>query len=627
MKSRIDTRFTVNQSVEPYVSRAATGRRVVLRCLVVSLAAVSLSTVSPQSASAFQTQPVASDARSASLENPEPETPCGPLLRFRDRDGRARTTRFLKETARLSVDVPIEGLSRLEISTTVYTDQILQQIVTLWTGERFPSAVTLRKATAERDRTFAFDANGLTEQPLMCGIRAIASAHVPAGCRDALPNESIQPPAETSDQHGMPEKSFRILPPLREGLAEVPLSVAWPKFSGPVRFLLKRADGMLASVSVHWDGEAVTASASGLGRMRTQPLRTSRPQCVLFRVGDGLAVQLDGAGLGTTSSFSGELIAVEVRSEMEIDGLQPKVRYISGANRQKAFRQSLASIVSATGRRDSVLLDSGDEVFGSVTHLNRTMVGLSLSDRNVSLSGAWAVRFARPKPSELAPERLHGLVARIDLASVQSCSLTARPELFWLRGVIVAAEEGGLRVEHPLLAGELLIDWRLIRRITPLFRGTYHVLDPCPRHLGNGYRSNFWSVAPDGTELAFEFSLTEAETSRDCFVSCDVAELLPSGKDTLKATPLLDDVRAGFLATESILNGETLGTLNSLVSIHIPAANPQRVRIRLPNRLLKSGANEFRIRQNPARSDSTSFDDCEIRALGIEIQDAASGQQ
>jgi len=96
--------------------------------------------------------------------------------------------------------------------------------------------------------------------------------------------------------------------------------------------------------------------------------------------------------------------------------------------------------------------------------------------------------------------------------------------------------------------------------------------------------------------------------------------LIPSGPGTLQATPFLDEVRAGFLTTQVFLNGERVGTLNELISVRSPASAPERVRFQLPARLLKAGGNTIRLQQSSAKDDADSFDDCEIRALAIEVE-------
>ena len=130
----------------------------------------------------------------------------------------------------------------------------------------------------------------------------------------------------------------------------------------------------------------------------------------------------------------------------------------------------------------------------------------------------------------------------------------------------------------------------------------------------------FSQIEPDGTELSFTVSISKDQLPQKIFLSADIAELIPSGPGTLKATPFLNEVRAGFLATQILVNGEAVGTLNELITVRAPATDPQRVRIRLPATWLKAGQNSIRIRQTSARDETTSFDDCELRAIAIEIE-------
>lgn len=116
------------------------------------------------------------------------------------------------------------------------------------------------------------------------------------------------------------------------------------------------------------------------------------------------------------------------------------------------------------------------------------------------------------------------------------------------------------------------------------------------------------------------FAMEQQELKLPTYLSVDASELIPSGPDTLKATPFLEDVRAGFLTTQVRLNGEPVAKLNDLIHIRSPATAPERLRLHLPERLLLAGENTVTLHQTSARNDANSFDDCELRSLAIETE-------
>ena len=426
----------------------------------------------------------------------------------------------------------------------------------------------------------------------------------------------------------------------------VVLSGQWPAGVPGVRSLSPgdeiRSGGSLKFIFVDERGVRRRIEVSGRGGMRrivfpvdrvkSATVGTQRLQ-IRLHMDRELTLSSNGVILAKVQRPIGKLVAIEVEGPLvpPIDDEpgrphalfvhEPFVRRTNReSNHSSSIRKGIENSVRKTADSDRVLLNSGDEIYGLISE---AAAGVSVLPRSkghrllIDRKDIAAVCFRRPKPAARMP--VTGEFARIDLVPDASCSLGGAEESFWIRSAIRQANDDGLVMQHPLL-GDVTVRWEMIRRITPLFAGSYRLLDPGPRHLGNGYRESFSRIQPDGTELSFNFKVAAEELAQPAFLSADIAELIPSAPDTLKATPFLDEVRAGFLATQVFVNGELVGTMNKLISIRSPATDPERVRLRLPARLLKAGENKIEIRQTSTKDDATSFDDFEIRAIAIEVE-------
>lgn len=602
----------------------------------------------------------------------------GPELRVRKPDGTTSDARFLEGTATLTQKTPLTPGETLEFDARPYLSVGSRpvRIVTLWTGEVLPASCSLtgrRLGTPSRFSVMLFgDSNRSGDGGR---VSDVATIRQPVGTCDDCPADARMRPAGVWQEveNGIGENDTVVvpdsvdaltgnfwrrraiqLPGLVDEAAEngclVVLSGQWPASGPGVRSPSSsdeiRSGGVFRFKFVDERGARRQIEISGRGgkrrvvfpddRVKLATVGTPRIQ-IRLQMDRELTVSSNGLVLAKVPKPIGKLIAIEVEGPLipsiddETDRShrlvvdEPFVRHTNRElNDSSNFRIGIKNSVRKTADSDRVILNSGDEIYGliseavaAVSVVPRSMDRRLLIDRkNIA-----AVCFERPKPAARKP--VAGDFARIDLVPDASCSLGGAEEAFWIRAAIRQATDEGLVVQHPLL-GEVTIRWKMIRRITPLFAGSYRLLDAGPRHLGNGYRESFSQVQPDGTELKYGFEVSTEELAQPTFLSADIAELIPAAPDTLKATPFLDEVRAGFLATQVFLNGELVGTLNELISVRSPATDPERVRFRLAARLLKAGENAIEIRQTAARDDATSFDDFEIRAIAIEVERPAN---
>ncbi len=548
------------------------------------------------------------------------------------------------------------------------------RIVKLWTGEVFPAWCSLPERQPEMPSFLSaqlFAASPFTESvaesaesSIALNVSHVSTIRQPLGTCDVFPTDSRLSPAagwQKIDRDHVSAPDFvdaiaekfwqrrvlqipRFASESQDNACLVVLCGRWPgtlpgsphlspddeiRSGGTLKFFFVGRQGVQWRINISGRGERRLIVHPD-GREETVVVGTEQLQLQL-RTGRDVTLSSHDSILLKIQRPIGQLVRLEVegaltpppRNESDAPGglilREPLVRFArSDSGDSPNIRKSMTDSVRKAASLDRVVLNSGNEIFGVIDEAD-SIVGIRSADRHllVDRKEVSAVCFGRPD-STLA-QSVTGDFARIELVPDASCSMGEMEEPFWIRSAIQHATDDGLTTQHPLL-GEVAVRWEMIRRIKPLFAGSYQLLDQGPRHLGNGYRELFSQIEPDGTELSFTVSISKDQLPQKIFLSADIAELIPSGPGTLKATPFLNEVRAGFLATQILVNGEAVGTLNELITVRAPATDPQRVRIRLPATWLKAGQNSIRIRQTSARDETTSFDDCELRAIAIEIE-------
>jgi len=267
---------------------------------------------------------------------------------------------------------------------------------------------------------------------------------------------------------------------------------------------------------------------------------------------------------------------------------------------------------------DAVQRSEGDIWYGDF--LNATAAGVELRGRLdavtvIPWSEFTALRFrSRPAPREL-------------LAPVQGRVMEFAGPSFWEpwrldRERWRAAQTSGWFtppvVDHPVLGPFRLAPGDASVRV---LRGgsTWQWLHPGWIHLGNNLHEEYRAARPSGTSLSGTFELA-ALPPRGAAVSLDALGLEPCGGNTPPAQPFLEELRAGGLRTALLINGESVGDWNTLLSHRPPVGWPVRLRLPVPRERLRVGRNEWEIRQQPLRSDPHEFDDCELGRIAWETE-------
>jgi hypothetical protein len=253
-------------------------------------------------------------------------------------------------------------------------------------------------------------------------------------------------------------------------------------------------------------------------------------------------------------------------------------------------------------------------VFGEVVGVDQTQIVAKgvFGEIRIPWSGTRGIqhRYRGPIAAPVA-----GWLSRIELQRLSE-DLHESPDI--VIAAVQSADEQELRAAHPWL-GTLVLPWRSIRRIEPIFLGTYRLLDPAMHHLGNEVHSEFRIPVPEGNRLESIASF-ERTPAGNVYLSAEVDQMEASGSETPPGSPSLAELRAGFLQTEVFVNGTLVGNLNSRLRYRSSPHGPQRIRLSVPNGLLKTGPNTIRIQQRPARDDASDYDDCEIGRIALEIE-------
>lgn len=599
----------------------------------------------------------------------------GPALLLRKSDGSTSGVRFVQGASELTGDVRLTPGETLEFQTRPFPSRssLPVRIVTLWTGEVIPVSWSQpgRKTGAVcRFAAELYSGDSFAESEYSrIDIRAsdVATIRQPVGTSDVCPTDSRVRPESVwqqvqSDGNGFPEYVHALIGTLwRRQAIHVPVSFnrlaeqkylvvvsgRWPAGVPEVMNLSPsdqiRSGGTLSFIFVDDRGLRHRIAVSGRGGKRIAVLPDGRQNLadvtaqrlqIQVVVDGGLTLSSNGVVLSKLKNSLGRLDSIEVEGPFlpliadEPEGghalyiQNPLVRRTNANSTDAAkSRTNIEEVARKVIDIDRVILNSGDEIYAGIDDVS-DLVRFRASGKHhrhllVDRKDVAAVSFARPKISTWDP--VVGEFAHIDLVPDASCSFGGSEESFWIRSAILRAADEGLMVQHSLL-GKIAIRWGMISRITPLFPGSYQLLDPGPRHLGNGFRESFSRVEPDGTELSLSFELGEKQLAMPALLSADISELIPSGAGTLKATPFLDEVRNGFLTTQVLLNGEVVGTFNQLIKVRSLSTESERVRMPLPAKMLKVGENFIQIKQTSAKDDPTSFDDCEFRAIAVEFE-------
>ena len=576
-----------------------------------------------------------------------------------------------------TADVPLSNIERIDFPhrSIERLDSAPPRIVTLWTGESFvPSTYDIRPPARNEAPRLRVNWRYPGGQSML--LDCVESVRAPRFARDF---ESTRYTVRVPDggnrrttRHLKPTLGWSFTPAAERFLPGSTAEVILPRPESSVVADIRLSFGSDAvgddrTITIHFllqDGStehevAVHFARHSYNRLHcwlTSDIPMSSRRFVVaqwthirFFLDDSLTVTESGRLLGSAARVRGTLRAVRV--EVSPGGFYPSELRLEPAwfrvRRSADAHESHPSRLTPVRDAPSILMTGGDEIFGkAITSSSdvRLVLHRDISNehrdwnplshdvaRLVTPRGpvfiAWpdiaALRFrhsSQPIVGRLPQQpTAPGWIADVTLVPETTCARFGEPGGGRLRGVVYGTNGQSLHLSHPLL-GPIHLPWRSLQRMELFSHGTLRMLDAGPRHLGNGIREQFSSPEPVGTEWTLKWkSSRKSDPARPVYLTADVAELIPSGPDTLAATRYLDEVRSGFLCTRVEVNGNFIGTLNDQLSSPVPANAPRRIRLRIPHSALNAtGVNTLTFRQTPSRDDAASYDDCEIRSIAIE---------
>ena len=330
---------------------------------------------------------------------------------------------------------------------------------------------------------------------------------------------------------------------------------------------------------------------------------------------DRIRLIVDEAILASRRTSQNSMLAINFRpadakskNVLWIDELQIRdLRHTE--DRDRAFRESV--------NQDVMLIPNGDELLGRVTKVTDTVATLDAFGEQQSVPWSRIAGLFWHQPSEpirQSTKPVNGVVSRIELQP-----FVDRPECEPERWIVTITSVDSMQLiaQHSLI-GELKFRWSDVRRIEPQFFGQTLLVDARQFHLGNSIRSDFHRHRPDGTELRGDFVLHKIPSGQPR-LSLDVAELEASSPDAPPASLKLAQLRARRLVTEVSVNDQYIGDLNQRIRFKASTKNPDRIRIDIPNGILKLGQNTFRLRQRPLTERGREFDDGEVGNVRLEF--------
>jgi len=169
---------------------------------------------------------------------------------------------------------------------------------------------------------------------------------------------------------------------------------------------------------------------------------------------------------------------------------------------------------------------------------------------------------------------------------------------------------------HPLL-GAMAVPPDLVATSQTHFRGTLQWLCPELVHLGDEREENWPVPLPLATSLSGVWNL-EVSPTDEVWMAADFSELEPCGPATPPDQPYLQALQRGELLTTLWVNDQRVGAWNHELAWRPPVDRPQRLRLRIPGTLLKSGTNHWAIRQNPSPT-TGHLDDLLLSRVALEV--------
>jgi len=543
------------------------------------------------------------------------------------------------------------------------------RLLTLITGESL--AIRLRSRCFYRNQPVAGRNQPETSalqvlvagQPAEIPLRSIRSIAVPDRGRDVFFSEQVRNgkfqqhavAAESSPSADVRTAGFALFSgqefrmPSAVGLME--LGVVWPSGgSGSLELEFDSGDGFRLRLV---DERIWISRTGGLRVAIATPSvsisGTDRRSRLRLTVDSAVILSLDGRVLARGTSPQSSLRSMTVRSQGLTVSRQDKPGPVAtkSSGVVAAFGQVPRPVVLScliqnrvphrprtkftVTDRISVEMHNGDVLFGNAVDIGPQQVRLYTQSRLDAWDWSEVRHIEFPQQPALQFPRIAGEICRVQLSPEAAAAFFGRQPISAITGAVrITARR--VEIEHPIVrsvsptpgqpvsASVLSLPWASVHRIQPLFRGSYQLIAPETRHLGNTVRNSFSRPVPDGLKWLIHFHLKDSPAG-PAWLSLLASGLQPAAPDTLRAWPYRQQLADGFFTTNLTVNGVQAGALNRFCRFPALTGQSVRLRIALPAGSLKSGQNQVELRQRPGPAASLKFLGCELHRIAIELEE------
>jgi len=323
-------------------------------------------------------------------------------------------------------------------------------------------------------------------------------------------------------------------------------------------------------------------------------------------------IAVDGKELAHGKSPSGPLDAIRIAtSATGSSPAPPGLAGYLGEIQIVRFAEPPTSL-EIDPTQDEVRLVVGDQLYGQIRQADHEHVVIEIDGKPVTLDWSEVAGiYFRRVPAAAAP--VEGALARLEWRAVPGEPNEGR-DLDHAEGAITAISDSGITLATPY-AGTLTIPRDRLARLRVLDRGWLRIIDPSAHHLGDNISTTpplLDPPLPEGGVLERSFELDAVRPGR-AFVVLDVLQVVGE----TAGSPYSNLVQKGELRTYVVVNGKRIDYINRYITTS--NETPERIRIPIPQGLLRPGKNLLRIEQTGIASDPTWFDDLGILQVALQF--------
>ncbi|WP_435009416.1 hypothetical protein P12x_000670 [Tundrisphaera lichenicola] len=327
------------------------------------------------------------------------------------------------------------------------------------------------------------------------------------------------------------------------------------------------------------------------------------------RFGPEVELAVDGNELAHGRGPGGPLIEIRLANQTSGQGEIPNDLAVHFDDLRLVRLAEPVGGLEVAPKLDDVRLIDGDQLFGQLKAADANTLTLLVDGREIGLS--WtevsSVRFRR-SPEQSRP--IQGLLARVEWRSGPG---NDPRDLDRAEGALIAIRDDSITLATPY-AGDLTIPRDRLQSLRALNRATRIVIDPSSHHLGDNITLDPALDPPlsEGGVLERSFTLEKIPGGSAAFV-LDVVDVVSEAN----SPEFAKELRNGELRTNLKLNGQPVDFLNR----HIMTRNetPERIRLAIPEGLIRPGENILRIEQVGKADSPQVLDDIGIQTIAVEF--------